>query len=75
MRIARPSEQLTRGVYVAPWMGPDGELVLLAITSTARLACEPITVPHGADRVLAADLAWGALEVADPLPDLRLHAI
>lgn len=75
MRIARPGQPLARGVYVAPWMGEQGELVLLAITSRSRLACPPITIPHGADRVAASDAAWAAIEAVDPVADLRLRAI
>lgn len=74
MRIAKPGEQLGRGVYVAPWMGEHGELVLLAITSTSRLACPPMTIAHGADRVAASDAAWAALDAADHVPGLKLHA-
>lgn len=75
MRIASLGQPLGRGVYVAPWCGPQGELVLLAITSAGRLACDPLMIPHGADRVAAADALWDALEEADPDPRRHLRAV
>lgn len=75
MRTAAVGQQLRKGVYVAPWMGPDGELVLLAITATRRLAVPPLTIAHGADRVAASDELWDALDQAEPDPRARLKAI
>jgi len=75
MRIATVGQVLPRGVYVAPWMGPDGELVLLAITSSQRLAAPPLTVPHGADRLAASDALWEALEREDPDRLTHLRAV
>ena len=73
MRTANIGRDLAgRGVYVAPWMGPDGEFVLLAITREKKLACQPVVVPIGSNHVLASDELWDVLERDDPLPDLKI---
>lgn len=56
-----------RGVWVAPWQGPGGELVLFAMTHEHRLLCDPLIVPHGADHVAAADALYDELEACDPV--------
>lgn len=59
-----------RGVHAAPWQGPNGELVLIAIDSHRGLLPDSITVvPHGASRVDAADSLWAFLESLDPVDD------
>lgn len=59
-----------RGVHVAPWQGPEGELVLIAIDSHRGLLPDSITViPHGASRVDASDALWEFLEQLDPIDD------
>jgi hypothetical protein len=63
---------LDRGVWQAPWLGPDGELVLIAITRSHALHGGPVVVPHGASRVDAADRLWALLERDDPIPKLRV---
>ena len=75
MRIATPGHLLPRGVYVAPWMGEDGELILLAITGRQRLAAPPMRLRPGEDRVAASDHLWEALERVDPDLRTRLKAI
>jgi hypothetical protein len=75
MRIATLGQPLPRGVYVAPWMGDAGEIVLLALTARQRLAAPPYTIPTGADRVAASDAMWEALERADPDVRTRLRAV
>ena len=57
---------LDRGVWIAPWLGPAGEMVLLAVTTRHQLAVDPMTVPTGASQVLAAELLWDQLEELDP---------
>ncbi len=56
-----------RGVYQAPWTGPNGELVLIAITADRKLACDPVLVPHTASRVLASDAVYEKLDMLDPV--------
>lgn len=69
--IAVPGAACPRGLYVAPWMGPNDELVLLAITSRGRLAAEPLVIPWGSDSVALAEELEATLDRADP-PALRL---
>jgi hypothetical protein len=61
------SSLLVRGVWLAPWFGDHGELVLVAITSDHR-KLEELTIPLGADHVRAADELWDRLEAMDPVP-------
>ncbi|MFI5228497.1 MAG: hypothetical protein ACHQWU_05485 [Gemmatimonadales bacterium] len=69
------AKPLTRGVYIAPWLGPDGETILVAIDSKRRLIAEPTVVAAGASQVLAGDALWDRLEAADPgrVADTRPH--
>ena len=60
----------SRGVWIAPWRGPNDELVLFAQDSKAHLVTDPVTIPHGADRVAIADGLWDLLTWAEPEPDL-----
>lgn len=55
-----------RGVFKAHWMGPKGEIVLLAITSTNRLVIDPVTIPFGADHIGTVDGLWEMLDHVDP---------
>ncbi len=63
---------LGRGVFHAPWLGPDGELVLLSVRSDHRLNAPPLVVPHGASRIAAAERLEAALEGDDPVARLRV---
>lgn len=66
--VAEPGDRYERGLYIAPWMGRDGELVLLALTSTRRLAAPPLEIPHGVDRAAMAEALQSTLDAVDPLP-------
>lgn len=66
------SALLDRGVWQAPWLGPQGELVLIAITRSHSMHCPPFVVPAGASRVDAAERLLSALERDDPIPMLRI---
>lgn len=70
---SRPSNSLLRrGVRQAPWLGPNGELVLVAITSK-RQKLKEVVVPHGASRIDAAERLEAELDLADaPPPRLSL---
>jgi hypothetical protein len=59
-----------RGVYIAPWVGSNGEFVLIAISRTGQLVGEPATIPLGYDHVLAGDELWERLDAKDPAPQL-----
>ncbi len=63
---------LSRGVYVAPWVGPKGEVVLLAVTREQKLAESPRIVPIGANQAIVRDEMWARLEHEDPQPILRI---
>lgn len=60
-----------RGVWVAPWMGPNGETILVAVKRDDRLVAERM-LSFGDDHVQASDELWRALERADPCPVLRV---
>ena len=62
---------LGRGVWRAPWLGPDGELVLLAVRRDHRLNEPPVTVPHGTTRADASVALVARLDRDDP-PSLKL---
>jgi hypothetical protein len=63
---------LARGVWRAPWLGPNGETVLIAVRRDGRQAVEPFTVPFDADPLAAAEWLEGNLERADARPQLEL---
>jgi hypothetical protein len=63
---------LRRGVWQAPFLGEDGQMVLVAVRRDGRLLCPPVTVPHGASRIEAGDRLCDALDEADPVPSLRI---
>lgn len=58
---------LGRGVFVTPWCGPNGEIILVAVTSRNRKVDE-ITIPIGASHADASDALWQRLEEAEPFP-------
>jgi hypothetical protein len=59
-------------VWQAPYLGPDGELVLVAVRRNGRSNEAPIVVPHGASRIDAANVLLDRLNAADPVPDIRI---
>lgn len=63
---------LGRGVYVAPWVGPDGEVVLIALSGDRRLIGDPILIPKGGNHVQAGDALWARLDHDDPRPQLKI---
>lgn len=67
---------LDRGVYKAPWMGPNGEIVLLAVTSKHCLvSLSPIVIPAGSNHVQAVDELWDMLDAIDPLTAEEIEAL
>lgn len=58
---------LPRGVWQAPYFGPTGELVLLAVTSK-HWKWREVVVPHGASRVVAAESLEADLDAFEPPP-------
>lgn len=63
---------LRRGVWQAPFFGDNGEMVLVAVRRDGRILGEPVTVPHGASRIDAAEALLARLDTIDPLPDIRI---
>jgi hypothetical protein len=61
-----------RGVWLAPWVGPNGEAVFVAVTRERKLAGEPLLVPRGANHMRASDELWARLDADDPIPSLTL---
>jgi hypothetical protein len=59
-----------RGVFIAPWLGPNGETVLVSLTKERR-QIELRYVAAGMNHVLAADEMWEHVEDVDPEPFLR----
>lgn len=66
------SSSLTRGVYVAPWTGPKGEVVLIALSNDQQLVGEPLMIPNGGNHVAAGDAMWARLDLDDPRPQLKI---
>lgn len=59
----QPDDHLTDPtVLVADWVGPNGEIVLLARDSRRRLIGEPMQIPHGANRLAASDEMWDRVD-------------
>lgn len=73
MRTPRAGQQLRRGVWLAPWIGPDGELVLIALRRDGKLtASGPVTIPAGANHVAFGETLWDELEREDAMPALQV---
>lgn len=64
--VSRPAAATSRpadrpegpAVLTAPWVGPNDEIVLIALDAHRRLLGEPMVVPNGADHVAASDKMW-----------------
>ena len=65
-------EAFGRGVWMAPWVGPNGETILVAVTRERKLAGDPVLVPLGGNHVNAGDELWARLDEDDPMPNLKL---
>jgi hypothetical protein len=65
MRKATFGDAQRRGVFVAPWTGENGEIILVAVTCDRRRIAERL-VPFGAAAHAIADELWDLLEAADP---------
>jgi hypothetical protein len=72
--VTVPPNRLGRGVWEAAWDGPNGETVLLAVTSTHRLLMPPTFVPIGWSEETYCDALWEALDAADPENDALARA-
>lgn len=67
LRSGLPGERLARGVWVLPYMGPNYELILVAVQGDGRALGEPVMIPWGADSVKVAEDLWDLLDaVTEP---------
>lgn len=64
-RIAHFGEMYDRGVWLAPWLGDNGEFILVAVNSRRRKVAEEI-IPAGADHAAAAERLYEALDRDEP---------
>lgn len=74
MRIAKLGAGVGRGVWLAPWQGPNGEMILVAVSGQRRRIAEH-EVPIGANHVDAAERLLDRLDLEDPDPRSRLKVI
>jgi hypothetical protein len=74
MRVAKLGTDVGRGVWLAPWQGPNGEMILVAVTAQRRRLDEYV-VPIGANHVDAAERLLDRLDLADPDPRSKLKVI
>lgn len=58
-------ELLPRGVAIAPWVGSNGEVVLVAVDSHGRKFSE-VSVPPGENRLCVEDALQASLDANDP---------
>lgn len=63
---ARFGPLLSRGVYVAPFMGPEGETIVFCIDHRHRIVGRPTFVSAGESHLAAADAHWARLDRDDP---------
>jgi hypothetical protein len=71
VRTANSGSSVGRGVWVAPWRGPNGETILVAVKRNGCLA-DWRFVAVGEDHIGASDDLWAMLEDADPEPMLKV---
>jgi hypothetical protein len=60
-----------RGVWIAPYKGRNGEMILVALDRKERRLEERL-VAFGDDHMKAADDLWQVVDREDPMPTLRL---
>lgn len=60
-----------RGVWVAPWTGPNGETILVAVRRDSR-TCGWRLLAAGDDHAGASDELWETLEREDAQPILKV---
>lgn len=68
--VAQFGEMYERGVWLAPWLGDNGEFILVAVTSRRRKVGEE-TIPAGADHAAAAERLYELLDRVEP--EARAH--
>ena len=71
VRKAMTGAAIERGVWVAQWLGENGETILVAVRRNGRRVAERL-LGVGDDHLGAADELWRLLDDADPPPPMRL---
>lgn len=71
MRTPSFNAVLGRGVYVAPWLGQNGETILVSLRRDGRMVAERRLLP-GDDHLGASDALWAELDLVDPEPRLKV---
>lgn len=66
MKVAMPGSQQPRGLYIAPWIGDHGGLVLLAKRSDGKLNEPPLEILFGQNSVDIAEQMELRLDRDDP---------
>jgi hypothetical protein len=67
---------LDRGVYKMPCMGPNGEMILFAVTSEHRYVLNSFSIlPWGSNLDAAAEAIWELLDRVDPLTDTQFDEV
>jgi hypothetical protein len=61
-----------RGVWIAPWLGPNGETILVALNRHERQLGEQMMISPGSNSLAASDELWARVERDDPVPQLRV---
>ncbi len=61
-----------RGVWIAPWMGPNGEMILVGLNRHDRQIGDPLMIPLGGNHLAASDELWKRVDRDDPMPQLRV---
>jgi hypothetical protein len=73
-RVAQFGEMYERGVWLAPWLGDNGEFILVAVTSRRRKVAEE-TVPLAADHAAAAARLYEILDRIEPESRANLKVV
>lgn len=71
-RILRPGNLAKRGVWIAPWLGDAGEMILVSVRHDRRRV-EERPIPPGSNSIDIGDEMWDRLDREDPM-GLRLVA-
>lgn len=71
MRRATFKNGVGRGVFVEPWMGRNGETILVAVDRHNRRLAE-IELAVGDDHFGASERLWAVVERDDPIPTLKV---
>ena len=69
--MLRPGTMAERGVWIAPWLGENGEMILVSVRRDRR-RIEERPIPTGSNSIAISDAMWDRLEAEDPMPRLMV---